>query len=167
MRVVAILGSLQQSSANGRLVLAVQEAAPPGLDVDVWDGVGRLPHFSPDASNDLRMPVVEELRREVASADAVLVATPEYAGGMPGSLKNAFDWLVGSGEFYGKTVVIVSAAPTTERGHGARRWTEETLRMQGANVTASLTVALRASDDDAREGAAASQVIQVLTESVG
>ena len=81
---------------------------------------------------------------------------------MPGSLKYAFDWLVGSAEFYGKTVVVVSAAPTIERGHAARRWTEETLRMQGAHVAASLTVALRASDPCERAVAAASQVVQQL-----
>jgi NAD(P)H-dependent FMN reductase len=61
---------------------------------------------------------------------------------MPGVLKNALDWLVGSGELYGKRVVIVSAAPSEERGHGARAWLEQTLRMQGARVVASYTVAV-------------------------
>jgi NAD(P)H-dependent FMN reductase len=163
VRVVAIPGSLNGSSANHRLLVAVQAAAPPTIEVEIWNGVGRLPHFSPDVPDDLVSPAVNELRDEIRNTDVVLIATPEYAGGMPGSLKNAFDWLVGSGEFYGKPVVVVSAAPTTDRGQGARRWTEETLRMQGATINASLTVALRASDTGNRADAAAEQVLKLLT----
>jgi NAD(P)H-dependent FMN reductase len=72
----------------------------------------------------------------------VLIATPEYAGGMPGTLKNALDWLVGSGELYGKPVVIVSAAPSAERGQNARGWVADVVRMQGGVVRDSFTVAM-------------------------
>ena len=78
----------------------------------------------------------------MGSAGAVLIATPEYAGGMPGVLKNALDWLVGTGELYGRPVVVVSAAPSEARGENARRWVEEVARMQGAIVVDSFTVAL-------------------------
>jgi NAD(P)H-dependent FMN reductase len=64
---------------------------------------------------------------------------------MPGSLKNALDWLVGTGELYGKPVAIVSAAPSPERGQNARRWVEDVVRMQGGRVTDSFTVT--AADD--------------------
>ena len=65
---------------------------------------------------------------------------------MPGALKNALDWLVGSGELYGKPVVIMSAAPSAERGHNARRWVAEVVGMQGGVVRDSFTVAIRTSD---------------------
>ncbi len=80
-------------------------------------------------------------------ADGLLIATPEYAGGMPGSLKNALDWLVGTGELYDQPVAILSAAPSPERGQHARRWVEDVVRMQGGHVVDSFTVT---TDDDPR-----------------
>ena len=135
VRLVAISGSLKQSSTNSALVRAMCDAAPD--HVEVWDGLGALPHFSPD--DDGGAPVAS-LRDAVTRADALLVATPEYAGGMPGSLKNALDWLVGTGELYDKPVVVVSAAPSPERGVHARQWVEEVARMQGGHVVDSFTV---------------------------
>ena len=65
---------------------------------------------------------------------------------MPGALKNALDWLVGSGELYGKPVVIMSASPSAERGQNARRWVAEVVGMQGGRVMDSFTVAISSSD---------------------
>ncbi len=137
MHVVAISGSLDRQSSNTALVREL--AATSRGDVEVWDELGQLPHFRPDATGDEH---VASLRRVIAGADVVLIATPEYAGGMPGSLKNALDWLVGSGELYGKRVVIVSAAPAIERGANARRWVADVAGMQGAEVVDSFTVPL-------------------------
>jgi NAD(P)H-dependent FMN reductase len=143
VHVVAISGSLKQSSANSALVRAFA-AAEPGF-VEVWDELGDLPHFTPD--DDGGAPVAS-LRAAVTRADALVIATPEYAGGMPGSLKNALDWLVGTGELYDEPVAIVSAAPSPERGEHARRWVEDVVGMQGGHVVASFTVT---ADDDPRE----------------
>ncbi len=140
MQLVAISGSLKQSSANSALVRALADAAPER--VEVWDELGDLPHFTPD--NDGGAPVAS-LRAAVTRADGLVIATPEYAGGMPGTLKNALDWLVGTGELYDKHVAVVSAAPSPERGQQARRWVEEVLGYQGAHVVASFTVT--AADD--------------------
>ncbi|HEV3354658.1 MAG TPA: NAD(P)H-dependent oxidoreductase [Acidimicrobiales bacterium] len=156
MKLLAVPGSLKRESSNAALVRAVA-SAPSRVDVDVWDELDGLPHFSPE-----RVPNehVDALRAAVAAADAVLVATPEYAGGMPGALKNALDWLVGSGELYGKRVVVVSAAPDTARGHNARRWVEEVARMQGATVRDSFTVAITPADNDAQIASKAAAVLQ-------
>jgi len=145
MRIVAISGSLSRSSANSRVL---QQAAASAADVQiqVWDGLGLLPLFSPDREADAP---VASLRAAVAAADAVWFATPEYAGGMPGALKNALDWLVGSGELYGKRVIVISAAPSLQRGHNARRWVEEVVRMQGAEVVDSFGLAVPPGLDDA------------------
>ena len=142
MNVVAISGSLQRQSSNSALLRAVATAAT-NVDVKVWDELGDLPHFRPDEEGDEH---VDSLRRAIALADAVLLATPEYAGGMPGTLKNALDWLVGSGELLGKPVVIISAAPSDERGQNARRWVAEVVGMEGGVVRDSFTVAIRSSD---------------------
>jgi len=140
VHVVAISGSLKESSANSALVRAFAELDAD--QVEVWAELGELPHFTPD--DDGGAPVAS-LRAAVARADLVLLATPEYAGGMPGALKNALDWLVGTGELYDKRVAIVSAAPSPERGANARRWIEETVGYQGSTVVASFTVT---KDDD-------------------
>lgn len=138
MRVVAISGSLDPLSANSALVRAAA-SHDQEVDVHVWEGLADVPPFRPDVDGDEH---VASLRRAVGSAHAVLIATPEYAGGMPGVLKNALDWLVGSGELYGKPLVVVSAAPSKGRGGNARRWVEEVARMQGAVVIDSFTVPL-------------------------
>jgi NAD(P)H-dependent FMN reductase len=139
--IVAISGSLKASSSNSALVRALAELDP---EVEVWDELGTLPHFTPD--DDGGAPVTS-LRDAVIRADLLLLATPEYAGGMPGVLKNALDWLVGTGELYDQRVAVVSAAPSPERGVNARRWVEEVLGYQGAHVVASFTVT---KDDDPR-----------------
>ena len=103
--------------------------------------VGDVPHFNPDCEADGPMGgAVAKLRAELAAADAVLIATPEYAHALPGSLKNALDWIVGSGELYGKRVAVISAAPSPDRGINAREMLERTLHAQGAVVVSSATV---------------------------
>jgi chromate reductase, NAD(P)H dehydrogenase (quinone) len=139
VHIVAISGSLKESSANSALVRSLVTARPD--DVEIWDGLGTLPHFTPDTPEaEPGGAPVASLREAVLRADAVLFATPEYAGGMPGVLKNALDWLVGTGELFGKRIAIVSAAPAPERGGNARRWVEEVVGYQGGQVVTSFTV---------------------------
>ena len=139
VKILAISGSLNAASSNSGL-LRLLRAAAPADDVVLYEMLDDIPHFSPDRDRGVAPPAVAALRRELRDVDAVLIATPEYAGGMPGVLKNALDWLVGSGDLYGKRAVVVSAAPSAERGHHARQSLELTLRMQGAQVCDSFTV---------------------------
>jgi len=139
MRILAISGSLQQRSSNTRFLEAARTVAPDGVEVVLSRSVGEIPHFRPDGSEPVD-DAVAELRRELAAADAVLIATPEYAHAIPGSLKNALDWIVGSGELYAMPVAIVSAAPSPERGKNAREMLERTLRAQGAEIVSSTNV---------------------------
>jgi chromate reductase len=165
MRILAIAGSVARNSSNSRL-LHRMAAATETLDVQVWEALDQLPYFSPDADGD---PEVTRLRQAVAAADAVWIATPEYAGGMPGALKNALDWLVGSGELYGKRMLVLSAAPSEQRGGNARRWVAEVARMQGAEVLDSFTVAVPPGATPALVDAVAEQAlaraVQALTPS--
>jgi len=145
MRLVAISASLQESSTNSAFVEAVafEAAERDDVTVEVWRELGELPHFRADRDGDDH---VVSLRRAVGGADAVLLVTPEYAGGMPGALKNALDWLVGTGELYEKPLVVISVAPSAERGHNARRWVDEVAGYQGAFVRDSFTVAVTGPD---------------------
>jgi chromate reductase len=111
VKVLAIPGSLRATSSNAALVRAAARVAPPGLDILLYEGLGALPHFSPDLDADpLPMPV-RDLRARIGAADALFISSPEYAHGMPGSLKNALDWLVSALEALDKPVLLVSASP--------------------------------------------------------
>jgi NAD(P)H-dependent FMN reductase len=157
MQIVALSGSLSSSSGNTAVLRALRQVAWPRDDVVVFDGLDAIPHYSPerDRDGDGAPAAVAALRGAVGDADALVISTPEYAGGMPGVLKNALDWLVSSGELYGKPVVVVSAEPSALRGEGARQSLAVTLRTQGASVCDSFTVALRhgaATDGDGDDG---------------
>ena len=137
MRIFAISGSLQAGSSNTRFVEAARDLAPDGVEVDLFESVGALPHFNPDL---LAPGAVTDFRERITAADGVLIASPEYAHEMPGSLKNALDWLVGTGELYAKRVVVVVVSPRPNGGGYAREAIERTLHAQGSEVVLSTTV---------------------------
>jgi NAD(P)H-dependent FMN reductase len=164
VNIVAVSGSLSGGSSNSALLRVVRAAASAPDEILLYESLDDIPHFSPDRDRDPAPPAVSALRSAIAAADAVLIATPEYAGGMPGSLKNALDWLVGSGELYGKPVVVVSAAPSEARGHHARESLERTLQMQGARVCDSFSVAVpRGSDPGPVAGGVLTRTLGALT----
>src|SRR5262249_11455093 len=136
VHIVGISGSLKPGSTNSELLQALADRAGGGIEI--WTRLADLPHFVP--GDDGGEPVAS-LRDAITRAHGVLLATPEYAGGMPGTLKNALDWLVGTGELYGGRVAVISAAPSAERGTNARHWVETVVTMQGAEVVASFSVA--------------------------
>ena len=143
MLIAAISGSLQARSANSALLDVAAELAGPDAEVVRFQELESVPAFNPDREHDAP-PEVVSLRALLERADGVLIATPEYAFGVPGALKNALDWMVGSGHLYGKRIAILSAAPTVERGRHARADIDRTLGAQGAEVVYSASVASRA-----------------------
>jgi chromate reductase len=134
VRVLAIAGSLRAASSNQELVRAIARLAPDGTEVEIYDGLGEIPAFSPDLDVDPAPPAVAGFRARLRAADAVLLCTPEYAFGMPGILKNALDWLISSGETYEKPVAAISAAPSHGGGANALGWLRQTLRAVSAAV---------------------------------
>lgn len=139
VRILAISGSLRADSSNSRLLEAAAALAPPGVEVIRYDGVGRLPHFNPDAEAQSLPAEVMRLRALVARADAIVISSPEYAHGVPGSLKNALDWLVSGVELPGKPVALFNASPTSTYVQSAL---VEILTTMSARVIAGATVTL-------------------------
>jgi chromate reductase, NAD(P)H dehydrogenase (quinone) len=92
MRILGIAGSLRQDSWNRKLLLAAAELLPEDVDFAIWDGLKAVPPYDEDDDGEPALPPVAKLREAIASADAVLVATPEYNSSVPGQLKNALDW---------------------------------------------------------------------------
>jgi NAD(P)H-dependent FMN reductase len=94
-RILMISGSLRTRSTNSALLATVEQLKLPDIVATRYRGLARLPHFDPDADHEPLDPTVSEMRRQVHRADALLVSTPEYAGALPGSFKNALDWMIG------------------------------------------------------------------------
>ena len=92
MRVLALSGSLRRDSLNTRLLRAAQELGGPDVEFISYDSLATIPPFNQELEH--RQPAeVHELRQRIEAADAVLIATPEYNGSIPGQLKNALDWV--------------------------------------------------------------------------
>lgn len=119
IQILGISGSLRRQSSNTLLLHALVPLLPPGARLQVFDGIGELPHFNPDLDQKEKILSVEKFREALAHADAVLISTPEYAFGMPGVLKNALDWVVSSGELNEKPVAAISASPLHTGGNKA------------------------------------------------
>jgi NAD(P)H-dependent FMN reductase len=146
VKVLALSGSLRATSINTMLLRAAGRLAPVGMTVEVFGGLGDLPLFNPDTEADPPPPVVD-LRRRVGDAHALIIASPEYAHGITGSMKNALDWLVGHGPFAGKPVAVLNASP---RAHHADDALREVLRTMAAVIVelASITIPLLAAKLD-------------------
>jgi chromate reductase len=126
MRILAVSGSLRESSFNTSLLRAALEAAPDGVVLELWDGIGELPLYDEDLEDDAPVSV-QRLRDAWAAADAILFATPEYNGSVPGGLKNAIDWASRpklEGVLRNKTVAVVGAST----GQFGALWAQQDLK---------------------------------------
>ncbi len=110
MRILTLCGSLRARSSNRAILRAYARVVPPGVGFEHYEGTAALPHFNPDLDGETVPPEVAALRSRIAGAAAVVISTPEYAHALPGTLKNALDWLVSDPAFAGKPVVILQAA---------------------------------------------------------
>lgn len=131
MRVLAISGSLRSQSTNTVLLRAIAELSPPELEVVLFQELHQIPPFNPDFEAENSFGPVARFRAALRDSSAVLFATPEYAHGVPGVLKNALDWVVGSGELSGKPVVMVNAS---SRGTHAQASLKEILATMDARL---------------------------------
>lgn len=113
-RILGIPGSLRTNSSSHAILRAAAGMMPHDIEFTIYDGVGSLPHFD-DTENEQ----VSGFRNLLRTADAVFICTPEYAFGVPGSLKNALDWTVSSGDFDQKPVALITASSVGEKGHAA------------------------------------------------
>jgi chromate reductase len=140
MRILAISGSLRASSSNTALLRAAAVLAPPGVEFTIYDGPGDLPHFNRDLDGEAAPRAVKDIRSKLQASDGVVFSVPEYAHGVPGSLKNLLDWLVGSGELVDKLVTLCNASP---RGTYAQASLTETLTVMSAKLVPEASVTLQ------------------------
>lgn len=117
--IVAIPGSLRAGSSNHAILRYLGSLTPVDVEYQIYEELAALPHFDPDLGNDQTPSAVAELRQLLGKADAVIICSPEYAFGVPGSLKNLLDWTVGSGSLEGKPLVLITASTGGQHAHAA------------------------------------------------
>jgi chromate reductase, NAD(P)H dehydrogenase (quinone) len=141
MKVLAISGSLRAESSNGAILRAAAALVPEGVELVTFEGVGGLPHFNPDLDHEEPPETVSDFRRLLGGAGGVVISSPEYAHGIPGSLKNALDWVVSSGELVGKPILLIGAS--AGGGEHVQAALAETLGVMSAHVLAAASLCAR------------------------
>ena len=154
MRILAVSGSLREGSFNTSLLRAALEAAPDGIELELWEGLAELPLYDEDLEADAPESV-HRLREAWAAADAILFATPEYNGSVPGGLKNAIDWASRprlEGVLRNKPVAVVGAST----GQFGALWAQQDLKrilgIAGARVIGTEIPVARAHERFDSEG---------------
>lgn len=142
--ILAISGSLRANSSNTSILRAIVGLAPDRVQISIYPGIGDLPHFNPELDDDRALQSVRDWRDRLQAADGILFCTPEYAHGVPGTLKNALDWIVSSGEFMHKPTAVISASPSPDGGEKANAALVQTLRVMMADISPGAILCLRA-----------------------
>lgn len=109
MRILCLCGSISSRSSNRATLEMLRNLASEDTEIEIFAPLSVLPFFDSDLDQDsqeLPLPV-KDLRLKVAHASALIIATPEYAHGLPGVLKNALDWMVSDPKMIGKPVAII------------------------------------------------------------
>jgi chromate reductase, NAD(P)H dehydrogenase (quinone) len=148
MKILGVSGSLRAESYNTALLREAAKLAPAGAELELWDGLADLPIYDQDLEADVPESV-RRLREDWGSADAILFATPEYNGSVPGGLKNAVDWAsrpTGDAALLNRTVAVVGAS----QGQFGALWAQQDLRrilgIAGARVVGEPVPVSRAHD---------------------
>ena len=138
MRVLGISGSLRRDSYNAALLRAAAERLPDGVELDVFERLAEIPAYDADLEEVGGTPdAVADLRERMRSADAVLVATPEYNSSIPGALKNALDWAsrpAGESALMGTPAAVVGASTGMFGAVWAQAETRKVLGALGGRV---------------------------------
>jgi chromate reductase, NAD(P)H dehydrogenase (quinone) len=115
MKILTIPGSLRPDSSSNKILKHITADFPASTLISNYDP-GTLPHFNDSQDTPA---TVNDFRKQIKEADGILICQPEYAFGVAGTLKNALDWTVGSGEFFNKPVALITAATGGENAHAA------------------------------------------------
>ena len=146
IKVLTLVGSLRAASINRQIAELASEAAPDGVAVTIFDGLGDLPFYNEDIDNDADVPAtVTALRAAAADADAALVVTPEYNGSYPAVIKNAIDWLsrpFGDGALKGKPLAVIGGSFGQYGGVWAHDDTRKSFGIAGPTVVETIKLSV-------------------------
>ena len=146
INVLTLVGSLRAASINRQIAELAAEAAPDGVAVTIFEGLGDLPFYNEDIDNDADVPAaVTALRAVAADADATLVVTPEYNGSIPAVSKNAIDWLsrpFGDSALKGKPLAVIGGSYGQYGGVWAHDETRKSFGIAGPRVVESIKLSV-------------------------
>ena len=146
-KLLALSGSLRRNSCNAAAIRALQMLAPDHIHIDIGS-IGNLPLFNPDRETEV-IPEVDKLKSAVKRADGLIIASPEYAHGISGPMKNALDWLIGGTEFPYKPIMLINTSPRSRHAQDALK--EVLFTMSGIVVEeSSVSIPLLSSGLDAK-----------------
>jgi NAD(P)H-dependent FMN reductase len=134
-KVIAINGSTRSASVNLQLIRIIQQLSREKFEISIYEGIADLPHFNPDLDTDHPPQKITGFRNTLRSYDGILICSPEYAMGVPGTLKNALDWTVSSMEFSKKPVALITASSMGQKAHESLL---ETLRIIESSIGAHM-----------------------------
>ncbi|MEP6673539.1 MAG: NADPH-dependent FMN reductase [Ferruginibacter sp.] len=147
-KILAICGSTRSNSTNLQLIKAIAEIAAADIDIEIYSDLSFLPHFNPDLDNEAVPDSVKIFRSKIENVDGILICTPEYVFSLPGSLKNAIEWMVSTTLFSGKPVALITASGLGEKAHESlllimktveAKFTEQTqLHISGARTKVNM-----------------------------
>ena len=147
--ILAICGSTRQNSINLELLDIVANLFKEQIILKIFTQIADLPHFNPDLDNENPPVNILEFRDTLRNSDAILICTPEYAMGVPGTLKNALDWTVSSMEFSNKPTALITASSLGEKAHPALL---ETLKVIESNIDKSTQLLISVPRTKIKEG---------------
>ncbi len=140
MKVLAISGSLRRDSHNTVLARAAAELLPPSAELEIFDGLKAVEPYDEDDDVGSGPSGAARLREAIESADAILIATPEYNSSIPGQLKNAIDWMsrpLGQNALWGKPAAVVGASTGMFGAIWSQAEVRKALSASGARVIES------------------------------
>ena len=117
--ILAISGSLRQGSSNHAILRYLGSIIPAAINYTIYNELALIPAFDPGLDTDTPPEPVSALRELLSKADGIIICTPEYAFGVPGSLKNMLDWLVSSSTLVDKPVALITASLGGEHAHAS------------------------------------------------
>ncbi|MES2560092.1 MAG: NADPH-dependent FMN reductase [Bacteroidota bacterium] len=134
-KVLAICGSISNTSANYALLKTIHSMAKDQFEIDIYDGLSSLPYFEPNPENENIHASVVEFRNKIREADGILICTPEYVFSLPGILKNALEWTVSTTVFTDKPASLITASSSGKVAHESLLLVMKTLGVKTTDKT--------------------------------
>ena len=137
-KILAIIGSASQNSANQKLVDNLIFLTKDELILTIYDKLKTLPHFDPELTVDNPPQPIIELRDKIDKADGILICTPEYVFSIPSGLKNAIEWCISTTVFSDKPSGLITASASGVKGHEELQLIMKTAMAKFTNETTLL-----------------------------
>jgi chromate reductase len=160
-RILGIPGSVRRDSYNRRLLGNAADLMPAEVEFVIWDDLKNIPPY--DQDDDIAPASIAQLRKVIADADALLIATPEYNGSVPGQLKNAIDWAsrpVETSVLRNKPVGVIGASTSAFGAAWAQTELRKVLATAGARVVGTEVPVARAAERFDAEGTLVDPVLR-------